>query len=109
MINTIQLISSCQDKILSLDRMIPVKEYSMRIEEIDELSSNPDIWNDPKRAAALMKERQKLADLLTKLNFFKEQSAFYAEFASLAGNEKTLCKMIFQNSIRRWLSLNLNK
>ena len=87
MINTIQLISSCQDKILSLDRMIPVKEYSMRIEEIDELSSNPDIWNDPKRAAALMKERQKLADLLTKLNFFKEQSAFYAEFASLAGNE----------------------
>ena len=87
MIDTIQLISSCQDKILSLDRMIPVKEYSMRIEEIDELSSNPDIWNDPKRAAALMKERQKLADLLTKLNFFKEQSAFYAEFASLAGNE----------------------
>lgn len=87
MINTIQLISSCQEKVKSLEEMIPVKEHSRRIEELDEISANPSIWNDPKNAANLMKERQKLSELLTKLSSFKEQADFYAEFAGLAGNE----------------------
>lgn len=85
--NTIQLIQACQDKLLALEGMIPVKQYQVRIEEIDHLTNNPDIWNDPKRAAGLMKERTKLAELLEKLASFKEQSSFNSEFAQLAGNE----------------------
>lgn len=86
--NTIQLIYSCQEKVKILEGMIPVQRHSRRLEEIDEIvSTDPNLWNDTRKAAALMKERTKLADLLGKLKSFQEQSAFNAEFAQLAGNE----------------------
>lgn len=68
--------------------MIPVQQHSRRLEEIDEIvSTNTNLWNDPRKAAALMKERTKLAELLEKLRSFKEQTDFNAEFAQFAGNE----------------------
>lgn len=86
--NTIQLIYSCQEKVKVLEGMIPVQQHSRRLEEIDEIvSTDPNLWNDTRKAAALMKERTKLADLLGKLRAFQEQTAFNAEFAQLAGNE----------------------
>lgn len=87
MINTIPLINSCKEKVKSLEGMISTKEHKMRIDEIDEICADPSIWNDPKKAATLMKERQKLADLLSRLSYFQEQSKFYSEFAMFAGNE----------------------
>jgi len=86
--NTIQLIYACQEKIKALGTMIPEAQHRRRLEEIDEIvSTNPNLWNDTRKAAALMKERTKLADLLSKLKSFQEQAAFNAEFAQLAGNE----------------------
>jgi len=86
--NTIQLIYSCQEKVKVLEGMIPVQRHSRRLEEIDEIvSTDPNLWNDTRKAAALMKERTKLAELLGKLKSFQEQAAFNAEFAQLAGNE----------------------
>lgn len=65
-----------------------MQRHSRRLEEIDEIvSTDPNLWNDTRKAAALMKERTKLADLLGKLKSFQEQTAFNAEFAQIAGNE----------------------
>lgn len=86
--NTIQLIYSCQEKVKVLERMIPLQQYSRRLEEIDEIvSTDPNLWNDTRKAAALMKERTKLADIIGKLKSFQEQTSFNTEFAQLAGNE----------------------
>jgi peptide chain release factor 2 len=68
--------------------MIPVAQHRRRLEEIDEIvSTDANLWNDQRKAAALMKERTRLAELLDKLKSFQEQTAFNAEFAQLAGNE----------------------
>lgn len=86
--NTIQLIQLCQEKMVALEGMIPITQHRRRLEEIDEIvSTDPNLWNDSRKAAALMKERQKLSDMLTKLASFQEQSAFNAEFAQVAANE----------------------
>jgi peptide chain release factor 2 len=79
--DTLQLIQSCQEKMQVLERMIPVSQYQNRLAEIDQLINSPKVWNDPKGAAGLMKERQKLADLLVKVTRFQEQTKFNLEFA----------------------------
>lgn len=75
-----QLVDSCQEKIKALEEMIPLKQHQNRLAELDErVSMDGDLWNDPQRAAGLMKERQKLADLIETMNYFREQSLFYSE------------------------------
>jgi len=59
--------------------MIPVKEHKLRLAEIDDIIGRGNVWNEPRSAAGLMKERQKLSDLLDKLKYFREQSDFYRE------------------------------
>lgn len=75
----LQLIESCQEKVKSLDEMIPVKQHQLRLDQIDSLVSEPGFWGDPQTAAALMKERQKLADLLKTLTYLKDQTTFFTE------------------------------
>jgi peptide chain release factor 2 len=81
--NTAQTLQSCQDKLITLEGMIPIEQHQQRLQEIDGLLNGPDLWNDPKAAAALMKERRKLAELLENIAQFKEQVQFYAELAQL--------------------------
>jgi peptide chain release factor 2 len=86
--NTIQLIQLCREKIASLENMIPVTQHQRRLEEIDEIvSTDPNLWNDQRKAAGLMKERQKLAEMLTKVKFFQEQTSMFEQFAAWSGNE----------------------
>jgi len=79
--STLQIIQSCQEKLEALKGMIPIKQHTIRVSEIDELMNSPTAWNDPRGAAALMKERQKLSDLITKMNYFQEQTNFHSDFA----------------------------
>jgi peptide chain release factor 2 len=79
--NAQQLVSNCVDKIKSVGEMFDYKIIMVRLDEIDSKISNPDIWNDPKYAASLLKERQKLSDLLNKFSFFSEQISFYEELS----------------------------
>lgn len=74
-----QLVDSCGTKIKSLQEMIPLQQHKRKLEEIDEQSSNPDLWGDPRKASALMKERQRISDLITSMEYFQDQSAFYQE------------------------------
>ncbi len=72
-------IKQCLEKMESLESMIPFKEHQKRIDTIDEIMLTPSIWDDHKKAASLMKERQELSDLLSKFLSFKDQSLFYSD------------------------------
>lgn len=77
--SNIKLVELCVEKVKSLETMIPSRKYQLRLQEIDNTVNTSNIWSDPKSAAALMKERQKLSDLLDKLKSFQDQTAFYQE------------------------------
>jgi peptide chain release factor 2 len=75
-----QLVESCSSKYKILEGMIPIKQHKNRLSEIDDIiSGNPNLWDDSKSAAALMKERQKHTELLDTMSYFKTQSEFYEE------------------------------
>lgn len=74
-----QLVDSCQEKVSFLEEMIPTLKHRNRLLEIDNTISTSNVWNDPKTAATLLKERQKLTDLLARMDYFKEQSVFFVE------------------------------
>jgi len=76
---TTQFIESCKEKIDYLQQMIPVSINKNKLMELDNIINNSNIWDNPKEAAATLKERQKISDLLNKLIFFKEQTDFYTE------------------------------
>lgn len=76
---TIQLIESCRELMKSLEEMIPIKQNENRLAEIDEKSSNPDFWSNQREATLLMKERQKVSDLLTFMARAQEQVSFFVE------------------------------
>src|SRR5271170_2439420 len=78
-----QILKSCQDKLIILEKMIPVPQYQQRLAEIDSTLNGPGLWSDPKQAAGLMKERSKLSDLVSSLSRFQEQVQFYAELGQL--------------------------
>ena len=80
--NTSQIIQDCQEKLAMVAGMIPVAQLEHRLAEIDQLSNDPNFWGDARAAANVMKERQKIADLLDKLHQFTDTSSFNAEFAS---------------------------
>jgi peptide chain release factor 2 len=81
------IIKNCLEKINSIELMIPFEEYKRKIENIDEMTSDSSIWNDHKKAASLMKERQSLSDLLSKFSDYKDQILYYQEYLESLPNE----------------------
>jgi peptide chain release factor 2 len=75
------LLQKSQEKLLSLEKMIQTTKHIRRIEEIDNLCIKTNFWNEPKTAAAMMKEREELSKLLEKLNYFKDNIGFAIELA----------------------------
>lgn len=82
-----QTILLCSDKIASLKSMIPAKQHEARITEIDHITSSASIWDNPKEASSLMKERQRLSELLTKLSTFENEVSFYKEYIDISDDE----------------------
>lgn len=76
----IQLIESCRDKLEGLEKLISIAEYTNKLAELDEQASRPEFWADAQRAISLSKERQKVYDILTKMNHFKEMVAMYQDY-----------------------------
>lgn len=62
-----------------LSSLIPIKQFSSRLEEIDFLSNDPFIWSNPKKASDLMKERQKITETLDKFLYFEKETSFLTE------------------------------
>jgi peptide chain release factor 2 len=94
----LQTLQICQEKLIVLDQMVPIKQFENKLAEIDEFVSKSNIWEDTKKASNLMKERQKISDILDKVSYFKEQVNFYSECydalpADLEGSLDQLLKL----------------
>lgn len=94
-----QLLESCRVKLNSLQEMVPLDTHQRRVDEIDHLVNASNIWADSKKAAALMKERQKLFELLTKIKYFQDQMNFYEECVTslpeeIDNNENIIAKLL---------------
>lgn len=76
----LQMLQACQDNLAVLEKMVSIPQLQRRIEEIDEQANNPTLWNHPKSAAALMKERKRLADFVAFINQAKEDAQLYDLF-----------------------------
>lgn len=74
-----QLIFNCVEKIKSTKTMLSCDV--VRLELLDCQISKPDIWKDPKEAASLMKEHQKISSILNQFNLFSNQINFYHELS----------------------------
>jgi peptide chain release factor 2 len=79
--DTLQLIQSCQEKLAVLMEMIDVDPLRRRLLQIDNSINDPAFWNDTRTAGVVMKERQKINDLLQKLSTFAETASFNSEMA----------------------------
>lgn len=76
---TAHIINLCEEKLRSISDMIPITAHNRRISEIDHLANDPELWSSPSKAATMMKERQKLSSLVSKLVSYQEQMQFYRE------------------------------
>ncbi len=85
--NIPQIIQSSEEKLSSLFAMIPTHIHENRIKEIDHQINGSNIWNNPQKAGALLKERQKLSAILDTLSSAKDKIDFYKECLSSIPDE----------------------
>ncbi len=81
--NTYQLVIECQEKFNGIQKLINIDELERRLSEIDHLANNQSLWNDPKSATKLMKERQKISDSVLKYKSYKDRTEFFNEILSI--------------------------
>jgi len=81
--DTLQTLQACQEKLVVLEGMIPLIQYQKRLSEIDEQLNGPGLWSDPRGAAAIMRERSKLSELIKIMTQFRDQIQFYTELAEI--------------------------
>lgn len=65
-----------------MHKVIPVKDHQLRLAEIDELMSVPTAWNDNRKAASLLKERQQLVSLLDSLKKIADETSLLVEYVN---------------------------
>lgn len=86
--STNHTINLCKEKLDSILGMVPIEQHTKRIDEIDHLANDPGLWSaDRNKATALMKERQKLSNLVSKVSHFKDQVQFYQECLEIMPEE----------------------
>ncbi len=75
----LQIAQHCLDNALALEKMVPISDLQNRMDEVDSKLTSPDLWNDPKLAASLMKERKNISELLELLVQGKSDAQLYLE------------------------------
>ena len=61
---TLGLIEQIRKSLTLLGQRMDIETAPHRLEEFDAMTENPDLWNDPARAQALMRDRRMLSDAL---------------------------------------------
>ncbi|MDD7971142.1 peptide chain release factor 2 [Roseinatronobacter alkalisoli] len=61
---TLSTIDAIRKSLALLGQRMDIDTAPHRLEEFDAMTENPDLWNDPARAQALMRDRRLLADAL---------------------------------------------
>ena len=62
--DTLANIEAIRKSLSLLGQRMDIQTAPHRLEELDAMTENPDLWNDPARAQALMRDRRILADKL---------------------------------------------
>jgi peptide chain release factor 2 len=62
--DTLANIEAIRKSLILLGQRLDLETAPHRLEELDAMTENPDLWNDPARAQALMRDRRLLADAL---------------------------------------------
>ena len=62
--DTLANIEAIRKSLTLLGQRLDLETAPHRLEELDAMTENPDLWNDPARAQALMRDRRLLADAL---------------------------------------------
>ncbi|MEO1313005.1 MAG: PCRF domain-containing protein, partial [Pseudomonadota bacterium] len=75
------------EKSLNLLRQRLGETAEFRLEELNAMSEDPELWNDPTRAQKLMRERQKLADALDAFNGYRQELADSQELIEMGEAE----------------------
>jgi peptide chain release factor 2 len=102
----LQIAQSCKESLSSLEKMSPIEPKISRINELDEKINAPNLWNDPKLAASLMKERKQLSEFIDLIGQAKDYLELYTEvihsgelgtkdFAHLLGLNTQLQELVF--------------
>lgn len=82
----IQVVQSCQDAMAALEEMSPVDPRLKRVAELDERCNTQGFWDEPKAAAAMMKERQQLSIYVDFMIQSRDYITMFAELVQ-AGSE----------------------
>jgi peptide chain release factor 2 len=61
---TLSTIDAIRKSLLLLGQRMDIETAPHRLEEFDAMTEDPDLWNDPARAQALMRDRRMLSDAL---------------------------------------------
>ncbi|TVP94297.1 MAG: peptide chain release factor 2 [Roseinatronobacter sp.] len=61
---TLSTIDAIRKSLTLLGQRMDIETAPHRLEEFDAMTEDPDLWNDPTRAQALMKDRRMLSDAL---------------------------------------------
>jgi peptide chain release factor 2 len=61
---TLSAIDAIRKSLTLLGQRLDLETAPHRLEELDAMTENPDLWNDPAKAQALMRDRRLLADAL---------------------------------------------
>ncbi|MFH1829741.1 MAG: peptide chain release factor 2 [Pseudomonadota bacterium] len=80
-------LDQAQQKFLELRGIFDLYTKQKRVEEIDELSSAQDFWNDSKRAGGLTKERDGLVAMIDRASELEKSLADAQAVLELAGEE----------------------
>ncbi|MDP4820754.1 MAG: peptide chain release factor 2 [Saprospiraceae bacterium] len=68
---TIEQLKDLQEKLLLLRRYLDVDRRVLEIEEQEQLSLNPDFWNDPEQAEAILRKLKGNKQVVTQYNQLK--------------------------------------
>ncbi len=61
---TLSAIDAIRRSLILLGQRLDLETAPHRLEELDAMTENPELWNDPAKAQALMRDRRLLADAL---------------------------------------------
>lgn len=75
----VQKINCCSEKLENILKMVSLEKSQRELSELDSLVNDDTLWSDPKKAATLLKDRQKVVNLVDKITFFQSQVSFYVE------------------------------
>jgi peptide chain release factor 2 len=108
-LSTLQIIQQCQEKLLVLTAMINIPQLQTRLAEIDTAINDPAFWNDTRAAGVVMKERQKVNDLLEKLKVFGETVAFNNELAIECPEEIESIRVAAEETLQKMTTLEFEE